>query len=254
MTYNQSSGPVQQYQAPVQYYVPVQYPAPQVFKGGFHPFYIWPIACLVLTYGYIVLFVVSSNFLRRFAATENSGFPMVFLLFPLFLTIANTVVTLTYGRKIDRRYLLGAALILKYGLIPYFVVGGMTIAIFFLLIFTPVVIMIFVSPPIIIVLSVIGWVTLSESAPFMVSYLVKGAREGVLSHKGACSAGSVLFAVFGSIMQLFFCTDVITAVICCFKEKRHVKLTICVLAAPVVLFGLFMAVIIGMGLIRNYTG
>ena len=252
MTNNQASG---------QYYQPVQYPSqqlyyqqPQLFKGGFHPLYIWSIACLVLTYGYIVLFVISSNFLRSFTGTENSKFPIVFFLFPLFLSIANTVITVTYGRKLDRRYLLGAALILKYGLIPYFVFGGFVIAVFFLLIFTPVVIMIFVSPPIIMVLSVIGWITLTESIPFMVAYFIMAAREGVLSRKGPGTAAGVVFSVFGCIMQMFFCLDVLAAVICCFKEKRHVKLTICVLAAPVVLFGLFMAYVVGLALIKKYTG
>ena len=248
-------------QAPVQYYVPVQYPAPQfysmqpqAFKGGFHPLYIWSIACVVLTYGYIVLFAVSSNFLRSFAGTENSRFPMVFFLFPLFLAVANTVISVTYGRKTDRRYLLGAALILKYGLVPYFIFGGLVIAVFFLLIFTPVVIMIFVSPPIIFVLSVIGWITLSESAPFMVAYFVKSAREGVWSRKGARTASGIVFPVFGCIMQMFFCLDVVAAVISCFKEKRHVRLTVCVLAAPPVIFGIFMAFFIGFEMLKNYAG
>ena len=248
-------------QGPARYYAPVKYPSqqlyymqPQPFKGGFHPLYIWSIACVVLTYGYIVLFVISSNFLRSFTGTENSRFPLVFFLFPLILTVANTIVSVTYGRKLDRRYLLGAALIIKYGLIPYFIFGGMVIAVFFLLIFTPVVIMIFVSPPIIIVLSIIGWVTLTESTPFMVAYFVKGASEGVLSRKGPRSAAGIVFAIFGCLMQMIFCLDVLAAVICCFKEKRHVKLTICVLAAPVVVFGVFMAVVIGSALIKRYTG
>ena len=241
----------QQYQNPVQYYYA---PVNQEFKGGFHPLYAWSLACLALTYGYIVLFFASSNFLKSFAATEKSSLPLIFFLFPFALTAANLIITLTYGRKLDRRYLLGAALILKNGLIPYFIFGGMMIAVFFLLIFTPVVIMIFVSPPIIFVLSVIGWVTLCESAPFMVLYFVKAAKEGALSGNKGRTTGSILFAVFGSIMQMFFCLDVIAAVICCFKEKRHVKLTVCVLAAPVVIFGLFMAVVIGMALIKMYSG
>ena len=248
-----------QYQAPVQYYVPVQYPyaqvyQQQVFKGGFHPIYAWSIACLALTYGYILLFAISNNFLRSFSGTENSKFPLLYFMLPLALSIANTVISVTWGRRIDRRYLLGAALILKYGLIPYFVVGGMLIAIFFLLIFTPVVIMIFVSPPIIIVLSVIGWVTLTESAPFMVAYFVRSAREAALSGGKVRKTGNIVFCVFGCVMQMFFCLDVAAAVIACFKEKRHVKLTICVLAAPVVIFGIFMAVIIGIGLVKRNGG
>ena len=240
-----------QNQVPVQsYYAPVSQP----FKGGFHPLYAIEIGCLVLTYGYIILFFVSSNFLKNFSATENTKLPLVFFLFPIVLAVANLVITLTYGRKLDRRYLLGASLILKYGLIPYFFFGGMLIAVFFLLIFTPVVIMIFVSPPIIFVLSVIGWVTLCESAPLMVLYFVKAAKEGALSGNKGRTTGSIIFAVFGSIMQMFFCLDVLAAVIACFKEKRHIKLTICVLAAPVVIFGVLMAIVIGMGLIETYSG
>ena len=118
-----------QNQVPVQsYYAPVSQP----FKGGFHPLYAIEIGCLVLTYGYIILFFVSSNFLKNFSATENTKLPLVFFLFPIVLAVANLVITLTYGRKLDRRYLLGASLILKYGLIPYFVFGGILIALAFL--------------------------------------------------------------------------------------------------------------------------
>ena len=105
------------------------------------------------------------------------------LFFPLVITIANIVIAILCNKRIDRRYFLGAALILKYGLIPYFIAGGLLIAIFFLLIFTPVVIMVFVSPPIIICLSVIGWVSMSESAPFMVVYFINAAKDGVFDGK-----------------------------------------------------------------------
>ncbi len=250
MTYNQPSGQFQQqYQVPFGYYEPVRYPPQQAFKGGFHPLYIWSIACLVLTYGYIALYVISTNFLRCFSGTENSALPMIFLCFPWFLTIANIIITATYGRKLDRRYLLGAALIIKYGLIPYFVIGGMAIALFFLLIFTPVVIMIFVSPPIIFVLSVIGWFTLTESIPFMVAYFIKAAKDGALSRNGMKTAACTVFAVFGCIMQMFFCLDVVAAVICCIKEKRHIKLTVCVFAVPAMLIGLFLGYVIITGLL-----
>lgn len=240
----------QQYQQP--------YPAPRIysnvsqpFKGGFHPLYIWSIACVVLTYGYIFLFFISSNYLRNVPNEKLSGLPFMYLWIPCALTIANTVIAVTYGRKIDRRYLLGAVLIIKYSLIPYFVAGGLLIAIFFLLIFTPVVIMIFVSPPIIMVLSVIGWFTLLESAPLMTVYLIRAAREGALKGRTARKTAEIVFCVFACIMQMFFCLDVLAAVICCFKEKRHIKITICVLAAPVVIFGVTMGIIIGRDLITK---
>ena len=110
--------------------------------------------------------------------------------------------------------------------------------------------MIFVSPPIIIVLSIIGWISLSESAPFMIVYFIKAGREGVFKGRNGGKAGSIAFPIIGSVMQMFFCLDVIAAVFACFKEKRHVKLTITVLAAPPVIFGILMALLIGISAVR----
>ena len=191
-----------------------------------------------------------SNLLRDTYMEGLSVLQTAALFFPLVITITNTVIAILMNRKIDRRYFLGASLILKYGLIPYFIFGGLLIAVFFLLIFTPVVIMIFVSPPIIIVLSIIGWVSMSESAPFMIVYFVNAAKDGVFDCKKVKKTGSVLYAVFGSIMQMFFCLDVAAAVLACFKEKRHVKLTIAVLAIPPAVFGVVMAILIIMELLK----
>ena len=238
------------YQQP--YYQPQQVMQPkEEFKGGFHPLYIWPIISLCLTYGSIVLFCVESNLLRDTYDRGLSVSQFGILFFPLLITIANTVIAILCYKKADRRFFLGASLIYKYGLIPYFIVGGLLIAIFFLLIFTPVVIMIFVSPPIIFILSVIGWISLSESAPFMVVYFIKAGREGVFKGKNGGKAGSIAVPIIGSVMQMFFCLDVASAIFACFKEKRHIKLTITVLAAPPVVFGVTLAILIG---ITSVTG
>ncbi len=238
------------YQQP-QYYqmppVPQQvYPAqpvPQKFKGGFHPLYIWSLACLVLTYTYIFIFVFATNLFSKIG-NKSSSIPFIFFLFPLFLTVANIVISIVYRRRIDRRYFLGAAIILKYGLIPYFIVGGLLIAIFFLLIFTPVVIMVFVSPPIIITLLFLGWFSMSESAPFMIVYFVDAAKESAKTGKKSLKVGGVLYAVFGGIMQMFFCLDVLAAEIACYKERRHVVLTTIVIVLPIVIFIIGIALIL----------
>ena len=242
------------YQQP--YYQPQQYQPglkpEDHFKGGFHPLYIWPIVSLCLTYGYIISFFITTNYLRdSYSQAGLSVFSFAFLFFPLIITLANTVIAILCYKKADRRYFLGASLIYKYGLIPYFIVGGLLIAIFFLLIFTPVVIMIFVSPPIIFILSVIGWISLSESAPLMVVYFIKAGREGVFKGKNGSKGGSIAIPIIGSIMQMFFCFDVGAAVFACFKEKRHIKLTITILAAPPVIFGVTLAILIG---ITSVTG
>ena len=162
----------------------------------------------------------------------------------MFLTIANIVISIVYRRRIDRRYFLGASIILKYGLIPYFIVGGLLIFIFFLLIFTPVVIMIFVSPPIIITLLFLGWFSMSESAPFMIVYFVNAAKESAKTGKKSHKIGGILYAVFGGIMQMFFCLDVLAAEIACYKERRHVVLTTIVIVLPIVIFITGIALII----------
>ena len=221
------------------------------FKGGFHPLYIWSIVSLVLTYSFVFIFALLTNLLRDTYLEGLSVLQTATLFFPLVITITNTVIAILMNRKIDRRFFLGASLILKYGLIPYFIAGGFLIAIFFLLIFTPVVIMIFVSPPVIICLSVIGWVSMSESAPFMVVYFVNAAKDGVFDSKKLKKTGSVLYAVFGSIMQMFFCLDVAAAVAACFKEKRHIKLTVVVITLPFVIFGVGMAILIITGSLKG---
>ena len=252
MSYQQPDNQIQ-YQYPQQVPVQVQNTqTPEEFKGGFHPLYIWSIASLVLTYGYIVLYVLISNFLRdTYRAEGLSNIQTVLLFFPFIITVANIVIAIVMRRRIDRRYFLGASLILKYGLIPYFVAGGLIITILFLLIFTPVVIMIFVSPPIILVLSIIGWFSMSESAPFMVVYFVNAAKDGARSGKKLKKTGSILYCVFGCIMQMFFCLDVAAAVVACFKERRHVKLTIVILALPFVLFTIGIVALIISGVIKG---
>lgn len=233
-----------------QYYpapsVPQQNQAPAAtrqFKGGFHPLYIWSLACLILTYAYIFIFAFATS-LFSLVGNGSSSVPFIFFLFPLFLTIANIVISIVYRRRIDRRYFLGASIILKYGLIPYFIVGGLLIVIFFLLIFTPVVIMVFVSPPIIITLLFLGWCSMSESAPFMIVYFVNAAKEAAKTGKKSLKVGGVLFAVFGGIMQMFFCLDVLAAEIACYKERRHVILTTIVIVLPIVIFVVGVALII----------
>lgn len=234
-----------------QYYqtvpAPVQAnPAPSVpekFKGGFHPLYIWSLVCLVLTYAYIFIFVLATDLFRRLG-NSSSGVPLVFFLTPLVLTSVNIAVAIVFRRKIDRRYFLGAAIILKYGLIPYFIVGGLLIVIFFLLIFTPVVIMVFVSPPIIIALLVIGWFSMSESAPFMIVYFVNSAKASAATGKKSHKVGGIIYAVIGGVMQMFFCLDVLAAEIACYKERRHVILTTIVIVLPIVIFVVGVALII----------
>jgi len=83
-----------------------------------------------------------------------------------------------------------------------------------LLMFTPVVIMVFVGPAIAVSLSVIGWLGLLGAAPFSVAYIVRACKEGV--HGKALS-------VFAVIFQFFFSVDVIFVIILAIKDRVYSK-------------------------------
>ena len=76
------------------------------------------------------------------------------LALPIILGLVNLAVVLILGEKISRGQLLICTRIIKYALIPFYFLGGLCIAVALLLMFTPVVIMVFVGPAIAVSLSV----------------------------------------------------------------------------------------------------
>ena len=91
-----------------------------------------------------------------------------------------------------------------------------------------------------------GYFCMDNVPPYVLPDLVRSFFKG----RNGGKAGSIAIPIIGSVMQMFFCLDVIAAVFACFKEKRHVKLTITVLAAPPVIFGILMALLIGTSAVR----
>ena len=156
-----------------------------------------------------------------------------FLCLPIILCVANYIIMVTIGKKVDRKTLLNCAVLVKYGLIPFYILGTILILMFLLFSFTPVPFMIFVGPYMIFVLSVIGWVILIGSAPFAIAYIMKSHKEGI--------HGKALSIITG-ILQFVFAFDVISIMILTVKEKRWKKLTFTILALLLILF---LACIIG---------
>lgn len=136
------------------------------------------------------------------------------LALPIILGLVNLAVVLILGEKISRGQLLICTRIIKYALIPFYFLGGLCIALALLLMFTPVVIMVFVGPTIAVLLSVIGWLGLLGAAPFSVAYIVRACKEGV--HGKALS-------VFAAIFQFFFSLDVIFVIILAIKDRVYSK-------------------------------
>ena len=191
---------------------------------GFQPLYLWSIFYVLLTYAYPVLWYltlphvdesVHSDAAYEEAAKAQNGalgsdLPFVFLAIPVLLLVINIILSIAM-KKTARRVMLNAARIMKYALIPFFVAGGIIIALTVLFTFSPVVIMIFIGPAIVAVLSVMGWISMVGSAPFVISYLKKSRRDG---------KNGKMFTVVITILQFFFGLDVLGTIICAVKEKQ----------------------------------
>ncbi len=154
------------------------------------------------------------------------------ILLPFILGLVNLIVVLTVGRKWSSRTLLNCTLIIKYGLITFYLIGGcLVIAVTVLAIF-PLSFMALFSI-IMILFLVVGYGVLSGSAPYAIAYLVKVCKEGT------CSKGVEFLS---GICQFFFLFDVVAMIVLTLKERHLVKTTIFVYVAmkicilPVVLF------------------
>lgn len=195
---------------------------------GDRKLFLWGIIYVLLTYAYPVLVYItmprvdgsvnSSAEYEAAAKAQNgvlgSNLPLVFLIIPVVLLIINIVVAMR-SKGLDRIELLNVSRLIKYSLIPFYILGGCMILLLFLLIFTPVVIMIFLAPPLIGILSIIGWISMIGSSPFMIAYIRQGIKDGKYGK---------LFSAAIVITQFFFGADVVGTFICSIIEKGAAKL------------------------------
>ena len=172
--------------------------------------YVVPIIYVLGMYMMPFLFWIICN-MQEETESFDAGWIMVM---PIALGLINLVVVLILGKRISRVQLLICTRIIKYALIPFYVIGGFCIIVALLLMFTPVVIMIFVGPTVAIVLSVIGWLGLLGAAPFSIAYIVRACSEGVQVK---------VLSVFAGIFQFFFTLDVIFVIILAVKDRSFVK-------------------------------
>lgn len=198
----------------------------------------WP---YILSIVYVIVaytFIFISGYINQLDLPENlvsvqNIFALFFLFLPIILCILNYIIVFTMGKKVNHNTLLNSTILVKYGLIPFYILGTIIILIFLLSSFIPVPFMIFVGPYVSLIFSVIGWLILIGSAPFSIAYIIKSYKEGI--------HGKTLSIITG-ILQFFFVFDVISIMILTLKEKRWRKLTFIILA---LLFILFLAVLIG---------
>ena len=79
-----------------------------------------------MTYIFPVLYVIVSYTFFLLAGCFDNAIKLQILsiLLPFIMGIVNLIVVLTVGRKWSRKTLLNCTLIIKYGLIPFYLIGG----------------------------------------------------------------------------------------------------------------------------------
>ena len=182
----------------------------------FQLMYVWAVMEAVLIYAHI--FILSA--LDKW--NVNKPFKLMITFLPVTLLVINLIIVIINFKTLDRTVFLGVAVLIKYILIPLYIVGAVFMALCFLLVFSPVVIMVFVAPVVAIVFTVYGWSVIVAVAPYSVAYLLKARKEGALP---------AILTKIGIVTQFLFCIDVVTVMILAIlRERKWVKLTIALLS------------------------
>lgn len=195
-------------------------------EKGFHPIYI-----LAGIYTMVIYLFPVAFFVMNINAESENNLNLWPIGLPVFLGLVNLLVVVLFKDKLGRIRLLNCSILIKYTLIPFYIVGGLSIAVALLLMFTPVVIMVFVGPAVATVFSILGWIAMVGAAPYSIGYITLSYKEGI--------HGKFL-SVLAGILQFFFTVDVLSIMVLSLKEKRCVKRTIALMVI------LVLAVIISM--------
>ncbi len=157
---------------------------------------------------------------------------MIAVFLPFLLGLVNLIVVLTAGRKWPRKTLLNCALIIKYGLIPFYLIGGSLAAGAAVLAVFPLPLMVLFGL-VAAVFLVFGYGILLGAAPYSIAYLVRSCKEG---------AHFKVAAILAGICQFFFTFDVLAMMVLTLKERHLVKTTIfvCIAAGLGVLAGVLL--------------
>ncbi len=155
---------------------------------------------------------------------------------PFISGILNIVVCARCCKPEYRDIMITSAAIVKYCLVPFFVIGGFLVAGSFISGFIiPVPPMFLVGTSIAFILCAAGWLIVAFGSPYTISYVVLSQREGRTS-KG--------MAVFHIILQFFFSLDVIDVICLSFRAKRNIKMTIAIIVLIAVSFIAVIALVL----------
>ena len=183
--------------------------------------YILPVLYVIVSYTFFLLAVHFGN-----AITLQ----IVSILLPFIMGIVNLIVVLTVGRKWSRKTLLNCTLIIKYGLIPFYLIGGSITVYVTLIAFFPLPLMALFGL-VTIVFLILGYGILLGASPYAIAYLIKSCKDGVHPK---------WLAVF------FFSFDVFAMMVLTLKERHKVKTTIAVFCGMCLIVFLIILFVAGL--------
>lgn len=203
-------------------------------RNGFHLFYIFPLLYLISIYLFPVFCV---------GAAEGAK---ALMYLPFICGVLNIIASVKFCKPENRIMMLNAAVLLKYAMIPFFLVGGLAVFAAFLMSFIPVPFMIFLTLPLATLGAAGGWLILAFESPYVLSYLHLASKEKLYS-KG--------MGIVHTILQFFFTLDVIDVMILTFRERKWRKVTvfIIVMLAVVVILAV-LCIILGIARAIPFTG
>ena len=193
-------------------------------KKGFRPIYLLAIAYVIVIYTILVSFIVLDGDKIRIGV----------LWLPILAGLLNLILVTVFRKRISREELLNCAIIVKYCLIPFYMLGGLGVLGVLILSVIPVPFMIFMGLAAVLML-VYGWIVMICSAPFSIAYIAASYKEG---------RHNKILLVIAGIMQFFFTVDVISIMFLAIKENKWVKTSITVIVLFIVcIVGLIIKII-----------
>lgn len=146
------------------------------------------------------------------------------LFIPAIVAFISLIVLIKNRNDLDSTSLLDCTIIIKYGLVPFYLVGFFGIVTSLLLSLIPVPFMIIAGPATAILLTVIGYMVLLGSSVFSISYIVKAYKEQKFN---------LISMILSLISQFIFILDVLSVMILAFKENKYKKLSIGVIVLSI---------------------
>lgn len=194
-------------------------------KKGVRPIYLLAIAYVIVIYTILVSFIV----------LDDDEIRIGVLWLPILAGLLNLILVTVFRKRISREELLNCAIIVKYCLIPFYMLGGLGVLGVLILSVIPVPFMIFMGLAAVLML-VYGWIVMICSAPFSIAYIAASYKEG---------RHNKILLVIAGIMQFFFTVDVISIMFLAIKENKWVKTSIAVIVLFIVcIVGLIIKIIV----------